>query len=145
MDIKTTKNVHFSVFRSWGVDRFKYGAVIPFDCDYGCSDALDESSGIFTAPVDGIYHLEYFLYTFDFIAVGRRISIYSHETQLINGLVHTFSRPLSYSVSQGSYANYVDLKAGTQVFIGISSEGPDVEMSGITFSGCLVEEHLKLD
>jgi len=59
VDVKT-KSVHFFVQRTKSGNFATVNAVVPFDTELlNEGDAMDLASGVFTVPVNGIYHFEF--------------------------------------------------------------------------------------
>jgi len=82
VDVKT-KSVHFYVTRNSTFSGI--GATIPFELErLNVGGGMDMASGIFTAPVDGVYH-------FDFSAV-KEVSVKHLEIFLnVNGVNYAFA------------------------------------------------------
>lgn len=142
MDVKT-KSIHFYVQRStnFGVSN----AVIPWEVvRLNEGGAMNIASGIFTAPVPGIYHFEY-------SGVKLNSALYLCVFLQVNGV--TIGTAGSNAGGEpGIYESYsltasLRLKAGDTVRLYNSLDGILYEANTVNyknqFAGWLVEEDLK--
>lgn len=139
MDVKT-KSVHFYVQRR-SIFNTAY-AVIPFEyARLNTGNSFDLTSGIFTAPVSGIYH-------FDFYAQKDTDSPYLSIFLQVNG--ESVARTFLGSGSTGMFDTAfltasLRLRVNDKVTLynvqSILHENPDLGLSPLnSFAGWLVEE-----
>jgi len=145
MDVKT-KSVHFFVQRTKSGNFATVNAVVPFDTQLlNEGDAMDLATGVFTAPVNGIYY-------FDFKGMKYTdtdpIYVYLQVNGVSIGAAFATNLP-DYLALSGISAS-LRLKVGDQVTLQKTSGTlHDSGLSGplyhyTFFTGWLVEENLML-
>jgi len=139
MEVKT-KSIHFYVQRSQVFSQDN--VVIPFDIvRLNEGGGMNAAAGVFTAPVDGIYHFEFAALRDD----SRNGQMYI-DLQ-VNGatLATSFAAYISNYVSVNGINASLRLKSGDQVRLYKSGGTLDDNNRHYTqFSGWLVEEDLIL-
>ncbi len=134
-----TKSVHF--FVQLNGDFASENTVIRFDTQLlNEGDAMNLATGIFTVPVDGIYH-------FDFKGIKNWDPSWLRVFLQVNGvnIGEAFAGSESYAALSGIGAS-LRLKTGDQVRL-FKTEGIIHDYSAVHFTfftGWLVEEDLKL-
>jgi len=139
VDVKT-KSVHFYVQRN---TTFSTGsAVIPWEvAPLNEGGAMDLGSGIFTVPVDGIYH-------FEFSGLKDQSANYLWVTLQVNG-ADIAAAGTSFGVNTGTYESYsltasLRLKTGDRVNLYniLASVLYETTTHKTHFTGWLVEQDL---
>ena len=133
-----SKSVYFYVQRS--TDFSLANVVLPFDIEIlNVGGAMNTAAGVFTAPVNGIYHFE-----FSAMKLNDASSIYVHLQ--VNGV----TMATSYATNQSDFLAlpsinaYIRLKTGDQVWL-YKTYGTLRDYFRYTqFTGQLVEEDLVL-
>jgi len=140
VDVKS-KSVHFFVQRS--SDFSLANVVIPFDLErLNVGGAMNLAAGVFTVPVDGIYHFEFLglrdLTDSNSIAVGLNVN------GVRTGTCHGTNLP-NYFVGLSGISASLRLKIGDQVTLIKGSGTLNDDIAHYThFTGWLVEEDLVL-
>jgi len=137
VDVKT-QIVHFYVQKN---DNMMKNGVITFEVEkMNVGGAMNSASGVFTAPVNGIYH-------FDFSAIKNSSPDYLVITLQVNGIgygrAHTVSNVVAATVSLTASLR---LKVGDQVVLNNQFGGQifDNQYQHTQFAGWLVDEDLTL-
>ena len=138
VDVKS-KSVHFFVQRS--SDLSLANVVIPFDLErLNVGGAMNSATGIFTVPVDGIYHFEFS--GLRDIADATSMNIYLNVNDVSTGICHVSNLP-NYFVGLSGISASLKLKIGDQVTLFKSAGTLNDDWGHYThFTGWLVEEDL---
>ena len=140
VDIKT-KTVHFYVQRNSSFSDFD---IIPWELErLNEGGAMNLTSGIFTVPVDGIYH-------FEFSGLKDSSSSYFYVWLLVNGANVGSAGTSTAGANTGNYESYsltasLRLKAGDRVNMYNYGDNSVLYENGTYknhFSGWLVEQDL---
>jgi len=140
VDVKS-KSVHFFVQRR--SDFALANVVIPFDLErLNVGGAMNLATGVFTVPVDGIYHFEFS--GLRDIADATGMNIYLNVNGVSTGTCHVTNLP-NYFVGLSGISASLRLKTGDQVTLFKSVGTLNDDTNHYThFTGWLVEEDLVL-
>jgi len=133
-----SKSVYFYVQRSG--DFSLTNVVVPFNIEIlNVGDAMNTASGVFTAPVDGVYHFE-----FSALKLNDASNIFVHLQ--VNGItmVTSYATYLSNYLALPSINAYIRLKTGDQVWLYKNQGTLRDDFRYTQFAGQLVEEDLVL-
>ena len=140
MDVKS-KSVHFFVQRS--SDFSSANVVIPFDLErLNVGGAMNLATGIFTVPVDGIYHFEFSALRDSTDATSMNIGLDVNGVRTGTCYVTSLA---NYFMALSGISASLKLKIGDQVTLFKSAGTLNDNTNHYThFTGWLVEEDLVL-
>lgn len=136
MGVKT-KIVHFYVQRNTS---FSTNSIIPFELErLNVGGAIDLETGVFTAPVDGIYH-------FEFSGVKHKSANYFYVFLQLNGDNVGFAMTHQFTGSYDSVSLTASFRLKTKDLVNMYSYGASVLFDDgnqqTHFTGWLAEEDL---
>jgi len=138
VDIKSSSGVYFYAFSQNG--RVANSGTLLFDKSYlNIGNAMDTSTGVFTAPKSGIYHVSFSVLKEGYAIVALLAHLRLNENKL--GVVHVGDGLFS---SQGSLQSTLKLKKGDRIDVWVAQgKIHEVHKRSNHFTGWLLEEYLE--